>query len=82
MTYSELKTIVGNHITRTSDKLPQDTFTITRALNLRLKNSTEAKQDFGNNITPEIEVKTRFMHDIRANTRYIMMKTMLIKTFL
>lgn len=49
MTYSELKAIVDNHITRTSDKIPQDTFTITRALNLRLKNSTEAKQDFGNN---------------------------------
>ena len=48
MTYNELKEIVDERIKTRPESLPVDAFYIASQLNIRLKNSIEAKEDFGN----------------------------------
>lgn len=48
MTYNELKEIVDERIKTRQESLPVDAFYISSQLNIRLKNSIEAKEDFGN----------------------------------
>lgn len=54
MTYKELKTIVDKKITKRKNSLPVDTFCVANQLNLRIKNSIEAKEDFGIDNNPLI----------------------------
>ena len=46
MEYAEIKRKVDRHIARVSEDFPQNAFAIAKALDLRLKNSIECKQDY------------------------------------
>lgn len=52
MNYKELKTIADENILDKQKTLPADAFQIASKLNLRIKNSVEAKKDLGTNNNP------------------------------
>lgn len=52
MTYKELSDIANENIDITTNNLPQSAFEIAQQLNIRIKNSTECKQDYHTIETP------------------------------